>query len=354
MVTATEFERWRVDPATLKQVSGGDLVPHQPKFEAERTSPVRATLILSGNSLPYLGLFDPAVVERFRLVPFPKPDNDFSKILELFLNRDEAASKAMLRLLVDYARAYPPGKRIDVPTSHGSAIDDASEAGVRAIRAVDESDHRSMILGIKSPLTLWNAGPRIYFARPAKDMIDGSPSRRHQSPPAALQPRCRQGRSAWPQTGRAWSGDAAGVDAPLLSPLPAQAPPRALKPNSDIESIQLVPGPVTVQCGEEEDGFHLGCIGKPADASEPPLGLRGRICGVQMADQPLLGTGTPLACQSLADAGKVMLTLKLQTTGLSLPVSVKQIHRTGCPGRRARYGHIDAREPLRRPRLAAV
>ena len=235
MVTATEFERWRVDPATLKQVSGGDLVPHQPKFEAERTSPVRATLILSGNSLPYLGLFDPAVVERFRLVPFPKPDNDFSKILELFLNRDEAASKAMLRLLVDYARAYPPGKRIDVPPAMATAIDDAIEEECGRFAPWM---NRNIVDDPRGKITtdqLWNAWARDLFRAPAKDMIDGIT---RQDAIRALRLRFNLG-PAKPirigqQIGRGWSGVRLKDAAELAA---AEGAPPAGVQGSDIESI---------------------------------------------------------------------------------------------------------------------
>ena len=69
---ATECSSWRFDPEKLKSYSGGDFIPHQPKFQSEKTGAVRATMILAGNAVPELGLHDPAVVSRTRVIPYPR------------------------------------------------------------------------------------------------------------------------------------------------------------------------------------------------------------------------------------------------------------------------------------------
>ena len=109
VVFATECEGWNIDRAQLKNLTGGEIVPYQPKYLGERKRRVRATIVLTGNALPELGLYDPAVVDRMRLIPYSKPEGD------VFASQEGAAAEAMLSLLVQYAVKYPPG--VPIPTS---------------------------------------------------------------------------------------------------------------------------------------------------------------------------------------------------------------------------------------------
>ena len=59
IVIGSEAEDWKISPAKLKTFSGGgDRITYQPKYQAERTATVRATIILVANRLPRLGLSD--------------------------------------------------------------------------------------------------------------------------------------------------------------------------------------------------------------------------------------------------------------------------------------------------------
>ena len=80
IVIGSEAEDWRISPAKLKTFSGGgDRITYQPKYQAERTSTVKATIILIANKLPRLGLAEKAVVERFRAIPYERPENPESR-----------------------------------------------------------------------------------------------------------------------------------------------------------------------------------------------------------------------------------------------------------------------------------
>ena len=117
IVIGSEAEDWRISPAKLKTFSGGgDRITYQPKYQAERTSIVKATIILIANKLPRLGLGDRAVVERFRAIPYERPENRDPAIKDAFREEgDTLAAQAMLAKLVRFARISPPGAMLAIP-----------------------------------------------------------------------------------------------------------------------------------------------------------------------------------------------------------------------------------------------
>ena len=120
IVIGSEAEDWKISPAKLKTFSGGgDRITYQPKYQAERTATVRATIILIANSLPRLGLSDSAVVDRFRAIPYGQPQNQDPTVKDAFREEgDTKAAQAMLAKLIRFASIAPPGGiELHVPPS---------------------------------------------------------------------------------------------------------------------------------------------------------------------------------------------------------------------------------------------
>ena len=119
IVIGSEAEDWRISPAKLKTFSGGgDRITYQPKYQAERTAIVRATIILVANSLPRLGLSDSAVVDRFRAIPYGQPETQDPAVKDAFrAGGDTKAAQAMLAKLIRFAKTTPPGVELPVPPS---------------------------------------------------------------------------------------------------------------------------------------------------------------------------------------------------------------------------------------------
>ena len=119
IVIGSEAEDWKISPAKLKTFSGGgDQITYQPKYQAERTATVRATIMLIANRLPRLGLSDGAVVDRFRAIPYGQPKNQDPAVKGAFREEgDTQAAQAMLAKLIRFARIAPPGVELHVPPS---------------------------------------------------------------------------------------------------------------------------------------------------------------------------------------------------------------------------------------------
>ncbi len=119
IVIGSEAEDWKISPAKLKTFSGGgDVIPYQPKYQPERSATVRATIILIANRLPRLGLWDKAVVDRFRVIPYERPETRDPTIKGAFREEGNTqAAQAMLAKLIRFASMAPPGVELHVPPS---------------------------------------------------------------------------------------------------------------------------------------------------------------------------------------------------------------------------------------------
>ena len=118
---ATEVEDYAVDAVKTKHFAGGaqDTIAHQPKYQAEDSFPLTATLFLTGNDYPALALDDEALALRLRCIPYSKPrqlldGRDGRKHLANAVGT-EKAREAMLARLVKFAVANPPGEDVPVP-----------------------------------------------------------------------------------------------------------------------------------------------------------------------------------------------------------------------------------------------
>ena len=128
IASAVEVENWRIDYGRLKAFAGGgDWISYQPKYGAESKRKVRATILMAANEMPTLGLTDPAVHDRFRLIDYPQPRDRNPKI-KLAFEKDPAAAVAMLALLVKHASRNSPGRDLPIPASVQQAIDAAADA----------------------------------------------------------------------------------------------------------------------------------------------------------------------------------------------------------------------------------
>ena len=119
IVIGSEAEDWKISPAKLKTFSGGgDRIAYQPKYQAERTATVRATIFLIANKSPLLGLSDMAVVDRFRVIPYERPETRDPTVKDVFREEGNTqAAQALLAKLIHFAGISLPGVELHVPPS---------------------------------------------------------------------------------------------------------------------------------------------------------------------------------------------------------------------------------------------
>ena len=104
-----ETSGWDICEETTKDLTGGGTISFQPKYAPEVTMPVRASIIMSANSLPRFGE-DPAMRERLHVVTFtkpPHPDPAYARAVDP-KNPDPAVAEAILARLCRAAREHPP------------------------------------------------------------------------------------------------------------------------------------------------------------------------------------------------------------------------------------------------------
>ena len=112
-----ESESARVDSGKFKSMTGGDTAPFRGIGQAQVSLRPTALIIWSANSMPALGMDDPVVQERVRIVDYPQiPTGDRNPaIKKAFVEGDQAPSEAMLALLVEHAVRCPPGTELQQP-----------------------------------------------------------------------------------------------------------------------------------------------------------------------------------------------------------------------------------------------
>ena len=116
MALGEESADWRIGTERLKAFAGGrPMIDFQAKHQRSYTLPVTATLILSANQMPKMGLEDPAMADRLRVIRYETPPEPDPKVKVAFDGRHRAAAEAMLALLVKYASECPPDKTLEVP-----------------------------------------------------------------------------------------------------------------------------------------------------------------------------------------------------------------------------------------------
>ena len=172
---AEEAADWMVSTERLKTYSGGaPEVTFQAKYGKEITLAVTATIILSANVMPKLGLVDPAQQNRFRLIKYTKPEVLNPKMKEAFdpQTGDPQAATAMLALLVALAKENPPGHEIPIPDVVQQDIDEAIEA--------ERSPFQVWLSGAVAPgdgnlhvKTIWNGWACHNSQQPDADEILG-------------------------------------------------------------------------------------------------------------------------------------------------------------------------------------
>ena len=115
LAVAEEVSEWKVATDVLKSFSGGaaSWITFQPKYGREYNRRVTATILLTANKMPGLGLVDPALAARFKIVRYTRPEEPDPALRDAVL--EPQAAKAMLALLVRLAVENPPGKDLDAP-----------------------------------------------------------------------------------------------------------------------------------------------------------------------------------------------------------------------------------------------
>ena len=174
IVHAAEAESWSMDKGKLKAFAGSfiDRVTYQPKYQAERTVPVRATIFIAANDYPRLDLTDEALADRLRIVPYPRPGSLDPEVARAFVE-DAGAARAMLAKLVRAAWHHPPGVEIVMPDS----VALATQARIVAERgpfaewlatALVHDEHASL-----SGQVLWKAWASYCGVQDERDDIEG-------------------------------------------------------------------------------------------------------------------------------------------------------------------------------------
>ena len=107
---------------------GGDTVPYRPLYQGERSMPVTAMGVIGLNKMVRLGMVDPAVMRRIKIIPCPLPEKDIKGFRAEFKNRHNLKlHTAALAKLLKYAYEYPVGAEIPMP--------DEVKESVRAARS---------------------------------------------------------------------------------------------------------------------------------------------------------------------------------------------------------------------------
>ena len=114
LIWGPEAEDWQYSAGKLKAFAGAeDEIPHQPKFRAEDSYKVRATMVFLTNEYPPIPLDDEAVASRARIIDYKKPTVEDKTLIHRV--REKSQREAMLAKLVRYAAAYPVGSVITIP-----------------------------------------------------------------------------------------------------------------------------------------------------------------------------------------------------------------------------------------------
>ena len=160
IVLAEESSDWAISVERLKAFSGGvPEITYQPKHKKEVTRPVTATILLSANRMPRVGLDDEAQVDRFRYIAYTPPGEKDPKLKAAFSPEtiDPKAAEGMLALLVKLARENPPGRDIPIPPVVQADIREAVEAERTAFQEwLVKAVHRTRGANITTGL-LWDA-----------------------------------------------------------------------------------------------------------------------------------------------------------------------------------------------------
>ena len=111
-----ETANWPIGPERLKAFTGGrPTIEFQAKYQQSEMRRMTATVVLSANATPRLGLDDPAVAERVKILRYDAPPERNPMVKIAFDSGERKAAEAMLALLVRSAVANPPEKTIETP-----------------------------------------------------------------------------------------------------------------------------------------------------------------------------------------------------------------------------------------------
>ena len=119
-VLCEEVQDWSIGRARLKGRTGGTAISYRELYKGQVTASVTATLIMTCNALPDLGLQEDAIQKRCALVMMPKPDKPDERIKAEFrrsadARADDDLARAMLAALVAQAGKHMPELRISKP-----------------------------------------------------------------------------------------------------------------------------------------------------------------------------------------------------------------------------------------------
>ena len=97
--------------AVLKDVTGGagTTMHFSEKGVAGLKMPIIATIIMTGNSIPTIGLNDTAMAKRLRLFHTTKHDNVEPSVRQNLLVAEGPAQRYLFRLMMEQAKECPPG-----------------------------------------------------------------------------------------------------------------------------------------------------------------------------------------------------------------------------------------------------
>ena len=164
---------WDICEETLKDFTGGVPISFQAKYGPEVTRPVRASFLISANSLPRLGE-DPAMGRRLHVVTFPKPLQPQAAYANAVATKppDPAVAEAVLARICRAAREHPPElDPLPVPecvsretTAFVDSIREDFSIWVQNVVTRDEN-------GFLSSDKLWDAWVRHCQAPPATERV---------------------------------------------------------------------------------------------------------------------------------------------------------------------------------------
>ena len=100
--------------AVLKDVTGGagTTMHFSEKGVAGVKMPIIATIIMTGNSIPTIGLNDTAMAKRLRLFQTTKHDTVEPSVRQNLLVAEGPAQRYLFRLMMENAQKYPPGSEL--------------------------------------------------------------------------------------------------------------------------------------------------------------------------------------------------------------------------------------------------
>ena len=181
LLISEECAGWKIDAERFKLVTGGGnaSIPVEPKFEAQQSLPVTASLILMANQPPRLPK-DDALLKRLRYVELRKPPNVNKDLRDLHKTDPTFVPHVLRRLIREAATFAPTGSApglSDLDITQYPEMETITRAKIADLLGALYTWVRGAVLqqegGNLGREILWGAWARVHGETPEADKIEG-------------------------------------------------------------------------------------------------------------------------------------------------------------------------------------